>query len=144
MTYTKLAAPFTWFYPYSCSFLFIVFIYLFMYVSILSLSTDTPEMGIGSHYRWLWATMWLLGFELRTSGRSVSALNHWAISPALGQSFTANTTTILSSSVVKTHLAAIVALDPQSDTKHLKRNPIRDSSVRLRTCDALSSGGALL
>jgi len=29
------------------------------------------------------ATMWLLGFELRTSGRAVGALNHWAISPAL-------------------------------------------------------------
>jgi hypothetical protein len=27
--------------------------------------------------------MWLLGIELRTSGRAVSALNHWAISPAL-------------------------------------------------------------
>ena len=26
--------------------------------------------------------MWLLGFELRTSGRAVSALNRWAISPA--------------------------------------------------------------
>jgi len=38
--------------------------------------------GIRSHYRWLWATMWLLGFELRTSGRAVGALNRWAISPA--------------------------------------------------------------
>jgi hypothetical protein len=35
------------------------------------------------HYRWLWATMWLLGFELRTFRRAVSALNHWDISPAL-------------------------------------------------------------
>ena len=35
------------------------------------------------HYRWLWDTMWLLGFELRTIGRTVSAPNHWAISPAL-------------------------------------------------------------
>jgi hypothetical protein len=26
--------------------------------------------------------MWLLGFELRTFGRTVSVLNHWAISPA--------------------------------------------------------------
>jgi hypothetical protein len=31
----------------------------------------------------LWATMWLLGFELMTSGRAVSALNQWAISLAL-------------------------------------------------------------
>jgi len=37
---------------------------------------------IGSHYRWLWATMWLLGIELRTSGRTIRALNHWAISLA--------------------------------------------------------------
>jgi hypothetical protein len=46
-----------------------------MYMSTLLLSSDTPEEGIGSHYRWLWATIWLLGIELRTSGRSVSALN---------------------------------------------------------------------
>ena len=31
----------------------------------------------------LWATMWLLGIELRISGRADSALNSWAISPAL-------------------------------------------------------------
>jgi hypothetical protein len=46
------------------------------------LSSDTPEEGIRSHYRWLWATMWLLGIELRTFGRAVSVLNRWAISPA--------------------------------------------------------------
>jgi hypothetical protein len=33
-------------------------------------------------YRWLWATMRLLGFELRTFRKAVSALTHWAISPA--------------------------------------------------------------
>jgi hypothetical protein len=54
-----------------------------MYVNTLSISSDTPEEGIVSHYRWLLATMWLPGIELRTSGRAVSALNHWAISPAL-------------------------------------------------------------
>ena len=27
-----------------------------MYVSTLLLSSDAPEEGIGSHYRWLWAT----------------------------------------------------------------------------------------
>jgi hypothetical protein len=47
------------------------------------LSSDTPEEGIRFLYRWLWATMWLLGIELRTSGRAVSALNPRAISPAL-------------------------------------------------------------
>ena len=36
-----------------------------------------------SHYRWVWATMWLLGIELRTSRTAVSSLNLWAISPAL-------------------------------------------------------------
>jgi hypothetical protein len=35
--------------------------------------------GIRSHHRWLWATMWLLGMELGTSGRAASALNHWAL-----------------------------------------------------------------
>ena len=29
--------------------------------------------------------MWLLGIELRTSGRAVSTLNYWAIFPALGE-----------------------------------------------------------
>ena len=43
----------------------------------------TPEKGIRAHYGWLWATMWLLRFELRTFGRAVSALNRWAIPPAL-------------------------------------------------------------
>ena len=38
-----------------------------------------PEEGIRSHYRWLWDTTWLLGFELRTFRRAVSVLNHWAI-----------------------------------------------------------------
>jgi hypothetical protein len=33
-----------------------------------------PEEGIRSHYGWLLATMWLLGFELRTFRRAVSAL----------------------------------------------------------------------
>ena len=33
---------------------------------------DTPEEGTGSNYRWSWATMWLLGIELMTSGRAVS------------------------------------------------------------------------
>jgi hypothetical protein len=59
-------------------------IYLyFMYVSTLSLSSSTPEEGTGSHYKWLWATVWLLGIGLGTSGRAVRALNGWAISPAL-------------------------------------------------------------
>ena len=51
-------------------------------MSTLELSSDILEEGIRSHYGWLWATMWLLGIELRTSGGTVCALNHWAISPA--------------------------------------------------------------
>jgi hypothetical protein len=57
-------------------------VYLFMYRSTLSLSSDIPEEDIWFHYRWLWATMKFLGIELRTSGRAVSALNRWTISPA--------------------------------------------------------------
>jgi hypothetical protein len=53
-----------------------------MDVSTLLLSLDTPEEGIWFHYRCLWASMWSLGIELRTSGRAVSVLNCWAISPA--------------------------------------------------------------
>jgi hypothetical protein len=51
------------------------------YMNTLLLSLHTPEEGITAHYWWLWATMWLLGIELRTSGRAASALNHRAISP---------------------------------------------------------------
>jgi hypothetical protein len=32
----------------------------FIYMSTSQLSSDKPEEGIRSHYRWLWATMWLL------------------------------------------------------------------------------------
>jgi hypothetical protein len=60
-----------WLYPQISSavqlsqrcFLFKKEIYLFiiylLYMSPLSLSSDTPGEGIRSHYRWLWATMWL-------------------------------------------------------------------------------------
>jgi hypothetical protein len=43
-------------------------------MSTLLLSSGTPEEGIGSHYRGLRATMWLLGTEPRTSRRAVSVL----------------------------------------------------------------------
>jgi hypothetical protein len=62
-------------------------IYLFIFLFIWVLFRHTLEECIGSHYRWLWTTMWLLGIELRTSGRAVSALNCWAISPAPQQTF---------------------------------------------------------
>jgi hypothetical protein len=43
------------------------------------------EEGIGSYYNRLWGTIWLLGIELRTSGRATTALIFWAISPASSQ-----------------------------------------------------------
>ena len=46
------------------------------------------EKGTRSHYRGLWATMWLLEIELGTSGGAVSALNHGAISPTPVQTST--------------------------------------------------------
>ena len=39
----------------------------------------TWEEGIGFYYRWLWATMWLLGIELGSTARATSVFNHWAI-----------------------------------------------------------------
>ena len=36
--------------------------------------TCLSEEGIRSHYRWLWTTMWLLGIELRTLGRTAVSL----------------------------------------------------------------------
>ena len=53
------------FFKHKTSFVFLK-IYLFTYMSTLLLSSDTPEEGIGFHYRGWGATMWLLGFELRT------------------------------------------------------------------------------
>ena len=61
--------------PWPCAFPCFSFkIYFFLFMNILSLSSDTPEDGIISHYTWLWATMWLLRIELRTSERAVSIL----------------------------------------------------------------------
>jgi hypothetical protein len=62
------------------------FIYLFYVCEYMSLSSATPEGGIRYYYRWLWATMWLLGIELRNR-RAISGLNCRAISTALGGYF---------------------------------------------------------
>jgi hypothetical protein len=59
-------------------FFFLRFIYYYTWVHCSCL----PVEGVISHYGWLWATMWLLGFELWTFGRAVSVLTGWAISPA--------------------------------------------------------------
>ena len=63
-------------------FIFFIFFKIFYYVNTLWLSSDIPEEDVRSHYEWLWATMWLLGFELGTFGRAVSFLTCWTISPA--------------------------------------------------------------
>ena len=52
-----------------------LFIYLFIMYSVCMYAC-MPEEGTRSHYRWLRATMWLLGIELKTFGRAGSALNH--------------------------------------------------------------------
>jgi hypothetical protein len=64
-----------------------LFIYLFIYLFIIcvhhSCLQTLQKRASDFCYGWLWATMWLLGFELRTFRRAVGALNRWAISPAL-------------------------------------------------------------
>ena len=49
-----------------------------MNMSKLLLSSDTAEVG----HRWFLCSMWLLGIELRTSGRAASILSCWNISSA--------------------------------------------------------------
>lgn len=51
---------------------------------------DTPEEGTRSHYRWLCAIMWLVGIELKTSGKAGCVLNLWAIFPAQKNPFYLN------------------------------------------------------
>jgi hypothetical protein len=58
-------------------------------MSTLSLLPDRPEEGIGSHYRWLWAIMWLVvgnwTQDLRKSRQCC-----WAISPTHRQKILIN------------------------------------------------------
>ena len=44
----------------------------FMNECSICIYTCVPTEGIRFHYRWLWATTWLLGIELRTFRRAVS------------------------------------------------------------------------
>jgi hypothetical protein len=60
---------------------------LFIIISKVTVAVFRHARRGWSHYGWLWATMWLLGFELRTFRRSVSALTGCAILPALGIHF---------------------------------------------------------
>ena len=66
---------------------FYLFIYLFIYFSRFMYLFHVGKYTVtvfrhtrrghrmDPHYRWLGATMWLLGIELRASGRVVRALN---------------------------------------------------------------------
>ena len=54
---------------------------LYMWLHCRCLQTHQKRAS-DPHYRWLWATIWLLGIELRTFGRTVRALHCWAISSA--------------------------------------------------------------
>jgi hypothetical protein len=63
--------------------LFYYYLILFYgYECSICMYTNIPEEGLRSRYRWLWATMWLLGIELMISGKAASALNPWLISQA--------------------------------------------------------------
>ena len=55
------------------------------YVSALSLTSDTPEEGIRSHYRWFWATTWLLSSGLLEEQSVITA--ELSISSPLTQTF---------------------------------------------------------
>lgn len=54
----------------------------YMYIRTLQLSSDKLGEGIRPHHWWSWATRWLLRTELKNSGRTVSILKCWAITPA--------------------------------------------------------------
>ena len=68
--------------PIFIIFLLILFknIYLLCIQYSVCVYVCRPEEGTRPHYRWLWATMWLLEIELRTPGRAENALNCWAVS----------------------------------------------------------------
>jgi hypothetical protein len=65
-----------WYYYYFKIYLF----YLYEYTVAVCRHT---KRGHWILLQMLWATMWLLGTELRTSRRTISAPNCWVISPAL-------------------------------------------------------------
>jgi hypothetical protein len=58
------------------------FLNLFIIIHKYTVQLSSNALDVRSCYRRQWATMWFRGFKLRTFGRIVSALTHWAISPA--------------------------------------------------------------
>jgi hypothetical protein len=66
-----IASSVLWFHIFGDSFtLFFFFKIYLLYVSTLSCLQTHQKRASDLCYRWLWATMWLLGFELRTFGRA--------------------------------------------------------------------------
>ena len=60
-----------------------VIIYVFYVdVCLICMCVCTPEYGIWSHYRWLWAIMWVLVIEFKTTVRLASANYHRGFCPA--------------------------------------------------------------
>ena len=65
-----------------CGKLWVFFLKICMYECSICMYVYMSEEDVRSHYRWLWATMWFLGIELRTSGRAVSPqLPVWVLLP---------------------------------------------------------------
>lgn len=62
------------------------FAWMYVWAPHVCLVTEKTRRGFhipwNWKYIWLWAVIWLLGTEPRTSWRAISALNHKAISPA--------------------------------------------------------------
>jgi hypothetical protein len=58
--------------------IFVCFKIYFIYVSTLSAVSRHTRRGHRIPITMVVATMWLLGTKLKTSGRAVSAFNHWA------------------------------------------------------------------
>jgi hypothetical protein len=82
-----IKACFKWLNCGSSLILFCLFLKIYLCISVLCLHAHLHTWRGHSilwcySYRWLWVTLWVLGTELGTSGRTTSALNHWDISPA--------------------------------------------------------------
>lgn len=71
-------SPFTWWHFFKINF-YLISMYTVFFLHVCY----TQKEGTRSHYRGLWATMWLMRIELTISGSAASTLNFWAISPAL-------------------------------------------------------------
>ena len=57
--------------------------------------------------------MWLVGIELRTSGREVSALNCWAISPVPRAHSCDKTTPVLPNHSLSSNISPLMRINPQ-------------------------------